>query len=58
MLIHDLLDLAPKVPEVDVLLKFYNIQYYQGAYTMALPRLGVVTKGAFIVNTKRSKKRG
>ncbi len=42
MLVHDLLDIAPKNPEVKKILDFYSIRYLaNGGYTMALPRLRV-----------------
>ncbi len=43
MLVHDLLDIAPKNPDVKRLLDFYSIGYTSnGNYTMALPRLKVL----------------
>lgn len=58
MLVHDLIDMAEKVPAVASLLKFYGIGYHEsGGYTMALPRLYVLmgTK-ALDVKQKAKKK--
>jgi hypothetical protein len=43
MLVHDLIDMAPSVPEIKRLLDFYSIEYHPaGGFTMALPRLKVL----------------
>lgn len=40
MLVHDLLDLSHKNPELKKILDYYEVQYrLDGGYTMALPRL-------------------
>lgn len=52
MLIHDLLDMRAEVKSVDALLRFYQIEYSNGAYTMALPRLKVLEKSGHTVSSK------
>lgn len=61
MLIHDLLDMQ-HIPEVKQLLEFYEINYFDGGYTMALPRLKLMEKRGYKLSkvkaVKTVKKKG
>lgn len=59
MLVHDLIDLAPNCPVIQSVLQFYGISFHEsGGYTMALPRLGVLTQSGFIrPKVKKAKKK-
>ena len=52
MLVHDLIDISETNLEIKKLLKHYDIAYFNGGFTLSLPRLKVLERN----NNKSIKK--
>lgn len=63
MFIHDLLDMREKNTDIDFILKYYSVEYFEnGGYTMDLPRLEILKVRGYEIKEKeetmKPKKKG